>query len=181
MNIRRKQKIQYSVYQGMTNIPRTPFLLPNMKDDELCANSAFYSKERARGSLQNFFEICNFVVEKGRAELIHLFFSIRAFYCRQEQQQPKQCFTQLQSVLFSSIHRFHPFFSTKDFLPFCCAQSSTVFENYPKVLISQRKAEMCKKWYKCNSSTRMCNISVYVHKLAHKFRRKLERRRRHWG
>ena len=51
----------------MTNIPRTPFLLPNMKDDELCANSAFYSKERARGSLQNFFEICNFVVEKGRA------------------------------------------------------------------------------------------------------------------
>ena len=51
----------------MTNIPRTPFLLPNMKDDEFCANSAFYSKERARGSLQNFFEICNFVVEKGRA------------------------------------------------------------------------------------------------------------------
>ena len=28
--------------------------------------------------------------------------------------------------------------------------------------------------YNCNSSTRMCNISVYVHKLAHKFPWKLE-------
>ena len=37
-------------------------------------------------STAKFFEICNFVVEKGRAELIHLFFSIRAFYCRQENQ-----------------------------------------------------------------------------------------------
>ena len=164
----------------MTNIPRTPFLLPNMKDDELCANSAFYSKERARGSLQNFFEICNFVVEKGRANPSLFLHPSLLLQTGAAAAQAMLYPTPIRLVFFYTQIP-SPFFSTKDFLPFCCAQSSTVFENNPKVLISQRKAEMCKKWYKCNSSTRMCNISVYVHKLAHKFRRKLERRRRHWG